>query len=97
PSWRFMLDLLAVLVPADRPLFTADERMVCALAQAGLCQEPLSEALRTQLALDEASARFFTYGNLPLWQVLGKEPDKPWHDTPRLLVVCHSNLESAHD
>lgn len=94
PSWRFMLDLLAVLLPPEQPLFTADARMVADLAASGLCGEPLPASLLAQLSLNSTVSEKYklTCGRLPLWNLLGKKPrvDKPWLDTPRLLIVCHS-------
>lgn len=49
PSWCFILDLLAVLLPEGTIACTADQRMAKAFAEAGICQESLSPALLARL------------------------------------------------
>lgn len=75
PSWCFILDLLAVLLPEGTIACTADQRMAKAFAEAGICQESLSPALLARLPegwhVPEGYA--VTYGEEPMWKLIGKK------------------------
>lgn len=97
PSWRFMLDLLGVLLPPEQVLFTADQRMVESLTGAGLCREPLPDSITAGLpnTWSPSILESLNWGRLPLWRILGKTapvPDKKWLDAERDLVLCTQDV-----
>lgn len=96
PSWRFMLDLLAILLPEDCVLCTADARMGGALAESGLCLEPLSPEVLARLPQGWRAPEGckVTCGEEPLWKLLGKkggQSDRPWLDRRQLLILCRTD------
>ena len=102
PSWCFILDLLAVLLPEGTIACTADQRMAKAFAEAGICQESLSPALLARLPegwhVPEGYA--VTYGEEPMWKLIGKkapQSDRPWLDRRQLVILCTADdvLERA--
>lgn len=102
PSWCFILDLLAVLLPEGTIACTADQRMAKAFAEAGICQESLSPALLARLPegwhVPEGYA--VTYGEEPMWKLIGKkapQSDRPWLDRRQLVILCTADdaLEQA--
>ena len=91
PSWRFMLELLSILLPETALICTADARMTEALAEAGLCQEPLSPALQERFAGQGLEEYVLTCGEEPFWKLLGKkmpQSDRPWLDRRQLVLLC---------
>ncbi len=81
PSWRLMLELLSILLPAEALLCTADRRMIEGLAD--LPHTPFSS--ETLLRGTEAAC---VQG--PVWKLLGrKEPDaeRPWLDAGRRVIL----------
>lgn len=102
PSWRFILDLLAILLPDGAVACTADQRMAKAFAEAGLCREPLSPAITARLPEGwHAPAGYaVTCGEEPMWKLIGKkmpQPDRPWLDRRQLMILCTADdvLEQA--
>ena len=102
PSWRFMLDLLAILLPEDCVLCTADARMGGALVENGLCREPLSPEVSARLPQGWRAPEGWrvTCGEEPLWKLIGKkdrQPDRPWLDRRQLVILCMADdtLEQA--
>ncbi len=102
PSWRFMLDLLAILLPEGCVLCTADARMGGALIENGLCREPLSPEAAARLPQGWHAPEGFrvTCGEEPVWKLIGKkerQPDRPWLDRRQLVILCMADatLEQA--
>lgn len=102
PSWCFILDLLAVLLPEGTIACTADQRMAKAFAEAGICQESPPPALLARLPegwhVPEGYA--VTYGEEPMWKLIGKkapQSDRPWLDRRQLVILCTADdvLERA--
>ncbi len=102
PSWRFILDLLAIVLPDGTIACTADQRMAKAFAEAGICQEPLSPSHLARLPEDwHAPAGYaVTCGEEPVWKLIGKkapQSDRPWLDRRQLVILCTADdvLERA--
>ena len=102
PSWCFILDLLAVLLPEGTIACTADQRMAKAFAEAGICQESLSPALLARLPEGWHAPEGYavTYGEEPMWKLIGKkapQSDRPWLDRRQLVILCTADdvLERA--
>ena len=69
PSWRFMLELFAILLPAGAVLCTADAAML-----AGLAPCPVRDTI-------PLSGREYPLVREPAWQLCGMkgaDPDRPW-------------------
>ncbi len=102
PSWRFMLELYAILLPEGAVVCTADTRMLESFAAAGLCQEKFPEDLRTlfphHVGMDNVT---LSCGEEPFWKLLGKkssQSDRPWLDRRQLVILFHKEkamLEQA--
>ena len=102
PSWCFILDLLAVLLPEGTIACTADQRMAKAFAEAGICQESLPPALLARLPEGWHAPEGYavTYGEEPMWKLIGKkapQSDRPWLDRRQLVILCTADdvLERA--
>ena len=102
PSWRFILDLFAILLPEGTMVCTADQRMAKAFAEAGICQDPVSPSLLARLPEGwHAPAGYaVTYGEEPMWKLIGKkapQSDRPWLDRRQLVILCTADdvLERA--
>ena len=96
PSWCFILDLLAVLLPEGTIACAAARRMAKAFAEAGICQESLPPAL-LQARLPEGwhapEGYAVTYGEEPMWKLIGKkapQSDRPWLDRRQLADSLYS-------
>lgn len=102
PSWRFILDLSAILLPEGTVACTADQRMAKAFAEAGMCREPLSPAVMARLpeGWHVPAGYAVTCGEEPMWKLIGKkapQPDRPWLDRRQLMILCTADavLEQA--
>lgn len=93
PSWRFVLENMALFLPEGVVLCTADPRMAADLAEAGLCAAE-------QDGLSARCARPVRGERLPLWRALGRvrsDPSIPWLDKEALFLVFtpHAPLPNA--
>ena len=81
PSWKFMLELFAVVLPETAVLFTADARMIRALRDQNLCRQPCERDLLPDVLKGQAAA--LTWGHEPFWKIIGRNAplaDRPWLD-----------------
>lgn len=88
PSWRFMLEMFALLLPPEAVACTADARMIAALREAGIEERPL-EDLRGRLP-GAWGALEATWVEEPLWKLLGQtspQPGRPWLDRRQVVIL----------
>ncbi len=85
PSWRFMLELLSILLPPEAVFCTADDRMAGALSDFEVC-----DALPPELFSIPQNGEAASCVRGCVWQLIGRkepDPDRPWLDAERTVIL----------
>ncbi len=92
PPWRTILSPFWALAPREAGFFVHDADMAATLLDAGLPFAPVSEAELAGWFPDGPPQASLLAVSETGWRALGKtrpDPDAPWLDTPRPLVVAN--------
>lgn len=97
PSWRFMLEMLSILLPPEAVACTADGRVLAVLNESGLHARPLDEGVRARLPRGWADPEGFaaSYVEEPVWRLLGQkspQAERPWLDRKQVVILLQETV-----
>ena len=93
PSWRQVLSPFWAIAPGEAGLFVADPDIIATWAEAGLSLADPTEAELSSWFPDGPPSENLRVGRETGWRLLGKSrpnPEAPWLDQPRTLVLVQS-------